>query len=253
MFRLRDGNDALPAALAAALRGRVCLNTALTAIVRRRIETARQRSRPGAAAAAHGRLRRRRAAGVDAAERAIRAGASRAAVAGDLDVALRPRDARAAAVRDAVLEAHRPADGLRHRSADRCGLGRQRTAGEQARHPQPARRWQGIERGERHHRPAGMARAREAAGMARHAVAPAARPHVDWDRDKWSKGGYAVFDTRFDPGAASVAGAPGRPDRLCRRAHEHALAGLHERRDRSGKRAALEVAVMAGLDYRAIV
>ena len=95
------------------------------------IETTGQRARPRTTAT-HSRLRRGDAAGVDTAQRAIRAGASRAAVAGDLDVALRPRHARAAAVRVAVLEARRPADGLRHGSADRGGLGRQRTAGRPA-------------------------------------------------------------------------------------------------------------------------
>jgi len=76
---------------------------------------------------------------------------------------------------------------------------------------------------------------------------------VAWDRDPWALGGYAVFDPRFDPLL--------RPW-LSRPAGRIVFAGEHTS-DRwqgymngaieSGKRAALEVAMQAGLNYAGIV
>jgi monoamine oxidase len=76
---------------------------------------------------------------------------------------------------------------------------------------------------------------------------------IAWDRDPWVKGGYAVFDPAFDPAL--------RPW-LARPAGRIVFAGEHTS-DRwqgymngaieTGRRAALEVAVMSGLGYDGIV
>ena len=76
---------------------------------------------------------------------------------------------------------------------------------------------------------------------------------VQWDKDAWARGGYAVFDPKFDPVLRSW---------LSRPAGRIAFAGEHTS-DRwqgymngaieSGKRAALEVAMQAGLNYAGIV
>ena len=73
-----------------------------------------------------------------------------------------------------------------------------------------------------------------------------------WDTDVWAKGGYAVFDHGFDPALR---------DWLPRPSGRLAFAGEHTSRKwqgfmsgaiESGRRAALEVALMAGLDYTRI-
>ena len=76
---------------------------------------------------------------------------------------------------------------------------------------------------------------------------------IAWDRDPWVRGGYAVFDPTFDPAL--------RPW-LARPAGRIVFAGEHTS-DRwqgymngaieTGKRAALEIAVMGGLRYEEIV
>lgn len=73
-----------------------------------------------------------------------------------------------------------------------------------------------------------------------------------WERDGWAKGGYAVFDPAFDPALR---------DWLARPSGRVAFAGEHTSRKwqgymsgaiESGRRAALEIAVMAGLDHTRI-
>jgi monoamine oxidase len=73
-----------------------------------------------------------------------------------------------------------------------------------------------------------------------------------WERDVWAKGGYAVFDPAFDPALR---------DWLARPSGRVAFAGEHTSRKwqgymsgaiESGRRAALEIAVMAGLDHTRI-
>ena len=53
---------------------------------------------------------------------------------------------------------------------------------------------------------------------------------VVWEHDPWARGGYAFFDPSTGPRAPAVAA--GGAAVLRRRAHQHPLAGLHERRDR---------------------
>jgi monoamine oxidase len=74
-----------------------------------------------------------------------------------------------------------------------------------------------------------------------------------WEHDPWARGGYAVFDPRFDPAL--------RPW-LARPAGRVAFAGEHTSVQsqgfmngavESGRRAALEIAMMAELQWRAIV
>ena len=246
MFRLRDGNDALPSALAAALRGRVCLNTSLTAITRggsRLRVSVRDRAQQQltadyvVVALPASTLRRV----------AIRAGASRAAVAGDLDAALRPRYARAAAVRVAILEAHRPSDWPTARDQPIGAV------------------WDGNEQQESRPGILSLLAGGKASTEVRAMIdrqgwralvkrlawlgTPSRLLHgltVDWDRDKWSKGGYAVFDTRFDPALRPWLA---RPAGRIVFAGEHTSTrwqGYMNGAIESGKRAALEVALMAG-------
>jgi monoamine oxidase len=72
---------------------------------------------------------------------------------------------------------------------------------------------------------------------------------VVWENDRWARGGYAVFGPRFDPVLH---------DWLARPAGRLVFAGEHTSTRwqgfmngavESGRRAAIEVAVMAGLDY----
>ena len=75
---------------------------------------------------------------------------------------------------------------------------------------------------------------------------------VNWDRDRWAKGGYAVFATGFDP---SLRNWLARPAGRIVFAGEHTSTrwqGYMNGAIETGKRAALEVAVAAGLDYRGI-
>jgi monoamine oxidase len=84
-------------------------------------------------------------------------------------------------------------------------------------------------------------------GTPAHLIAAAA---YSWEKDRWSGGGYAVFTTRFDPELR---------EHLARPAGRVVFAGEHTSRQwqgfmngavESGRRAALEAAVLAGLSYR---
>ena len=57
---------------------------------------------------------------------------------------------------------------------------------------------------------------------------------VSWEHEPWSRGGYAFFDTAVSAVAALLARATVRSRLLRRRAHEPAMAGLHERRGGDG-------------------
>lgn len=73
-----------------------------------------------------------------------------------------------------------------------------------------------------------------------------------WDRDPWSRGGYAVFDHRFDP---ALRPCLARPTARLVFAGEHTSVewqGFMNGAVESGRRAALEVAAMAGLPTEAI-
>ena len=234
MFRLRDGNDTLPSALAAALRGRVCLSTALTAITRR-----------GSRLQVSVRDRAQQQLTADYAVVTLPASTLRsvrfepalpAAQSQAISTLRYGRATRVLLQFESRFWKHvgRPiAYGTD--SADRGGLGRQRTAGRPAGDSQPARRRPRLDRGQNHHRHAGMARAGEAAGMAGHTVAAAARPHGRLGSRQVVEGRLRGLRYALRSRPAAMAGASGRPDRLCRRTHEHALAGLHERRDRIRK------------------
>ena len=70
-----------------------------------------------------------------------------------------------------------------------------------------------------------------------------------WERDRWARGGYAVFDRRFDPALRAWLA---RPHGRIVFAGEHTsgkFEGFMNGAVESGRRAAIEVAVMAGLDY----
>ena len=73
-----------------------------------------------------------------------------------------------------------------------------------------------------------------------------------WDTDAWVRGGYAVFDPRFDP---ALRTALARPSGRLVFAGEHTSLrwqGFMNGALESGRRAAIEVAMMAGLDYAPI-
>jgi monoamine oxidase len=76
---------------------------------------------------------------------------------------------------------------------------------------------------------------------------------VRWERDRWAKGGYAVFDPRFDP---ALRGWLARPAGRIVFAGEHTSMrwqGYMNGAIETGKRAALEVAVMARLGVRGVL
>lgn len=73
---------------------------------------------------------------------------------------------------------------------------------------------------------------------------------VTWERDRWAKGGYAVFDPAFDP---ELRAWLARPFGRLAFAGEHTSLrwqGYMNGAVESGRRAATEIAVMAGLRYR---
>jgi monoamine oxidase len=70
-----------------------------------------------------------------------------------------------------------------------------------------------------------------------------------WEHDRWARGGYAVFDPRFDPALRAWLA---RPVGRIVFAGEHTSQrwpGYMNGAIESGRRAALEIGVMEGLDY----
>jgi len=252
MFRLREGNDSLPAAVAAALRGRVVTKTAVTAIVQRGSKlqiTVRDREQHQLAA--------------DYVVMAVPASTLR-------DVRFTP------ALPDSQQRAIAT---LRYGTATRvllqfetrfwrrigrpCAYGTDQPTGAV---------WDGNEQQDR--RPgiltllAGGAASREVRAIIdRHGwtglvkrLAWLGRPSrllhgitVNWDRDRWAKGGYAVFAPGFDPALRPWLA---RPAGRVVFAGEHTSVrwqGYMNGALESGRRAALEIAVMAGLEFRMLV
>ncbi len=248
MFRLRDGNDALPSALAAALRGRVCLSTALTAIT--------------------GRGSRLQVSVRDHARQQLTA---------DYVVVALP----ASTLRRVRFEPALPApqwqaiSTLRYGHATRVLLQFESRFWKHIGRPiaygtdQPTGAvWDGNEQQDSRPGILSLLAGGQASTDVRRIIdahgwralvkrlawlgKPSRLLHgltVDWDRDKWSKGGYAVFDTRFDPALRPWLA---RPAGRIVFAGEHTSTrwqGYMNGAIESGKRAALEVAVMAGLEY----
>ena len=92
---------------------------------------------------------------------------------------------------------------------------------------------------------------RQLAWLGRPAGLLAARS-FSWYGDRWSRGGYAVFDPGFDPGLRPWLA---RPAGRVFFAGEHTSLrwqGYMNGAVESGRRAAVEVAVTAGLDYAAV-
>jgi monoamine oxidase len=252
MLRLRDGNDALPAALAAALRGPVHLNTALTAITSR-----------GSRLRASVRDRGAQQLTADYIVVALPASTVRSV---RFDPALPPPQWQAIST-------------LRYGRASRVLLQFESRFWKHIGRPvaygtdQPTGAvWDGNEQQDA--RPGILSLL--AGGRASTEVktiietrgwralvrrltwmgTPSRLLHgltIDWDRDRWSKGGYAVFDPRFDPALRPWLA---RPAGRIVFAGEHTSTrwqGYMNGAVESGRRAALEVALMARLDYRAIV
>jgi monoamine oxidase len=252
MFRLRDGNDALPSALAAALRSPVCFNTALTAITCRG-------SKLRVSVRDHGPQQ----------------------LTADYAVVALP----ASTLRSVRFEPALPApqwqaiSNLRYGRATRVLLQFESRFWKHVGRPiaygtdQPTGAiWDANE--QQDSRPGILsllaggrasaevktivntqgwrARVRRLKWMG----TPSRLLHgltVDWDRDRWSKGGYAVFDPRFDPALRPWLA---RPAGRIVFAGEHTSTrwqGYMNGAIESGKRAALEVALMARLEYRDIV
>jgi monoamine oxidase len=251
MYRLRGGNDALPAAMAAALRGAVRLNTTLLAIAR------------------HGsRLRV-----------TVREQAQEQLSADYLVVALPASTLRSVRFTPALPEAQWQAiSTLRYGRATRVLLQFESRFWKHFGRPiaygtdQPTGAvWDANE--EQDSRPgilsllAGGDASVEARAIIDRQGWPAlvkrlawlGKPSrllhaltVNWDRDKWAKGGYAVFDPRFDPALRSWLARPAGPIVFAGEHTSTKWQGYMNGAIESGRRAALEVAVMSGLDYAAI-
>lgn len=252
MFRLRDGNDALPSALAASLRRPVCLNTALIAI-------ARGGSQLRVSVRARGRHQ----------------------LTSDYAVMAMP----ATTLRSVRFDPALPADQWKAISTLRYGratrvllqfesrfwkhIGRPIAYGTD----QPIGAvWDGNEQQDARPGILSLLAGGRASAEVKTIIdsqgwralvrrlawmgMPSRLLHgltVDWDRDRWAKGGYAVFDPRFDPALRPWLA---RPAGRIVFAGEHTSTrwqGYMNGAVESGKRAALEVALMARLDYRAIV
>jgi monoamine oxidase len=72
-----------------------------------------------------------------------------------------------------------------------------------------------------------------------------------WEHDKWAKGGYAVFDHRFDPALREWLARPAKRITFAGEHTSRRWQGYMNGAVESGRRAALEIAVMAGLNYSA--
>ena len=252
MFRLRDGNDALPSALAAALRSPVYLNTALTAITRRgsKLRVSVRDHEPQQLTA-------------DYAVVALPASTLRS---------VRFEPALPAAQWQAISN-------LRYGRATRVLLQFESRFWKHVGRPiaygtdQPTGAiWDANEQQDSRPGILSLLAGGRASAEVKTIVntqgwralvrrlkwmgTPSRLLHgltVDWDRDRWSKGGYAVFDPRFDPALRPWLA---RPAGRIVFAGEHTSTrwqGYMNGAIESGKRAALEVALMARLEYRALV
>jgi monoamine oxidase len=246
MYRLRGGNDSLPAALARELRGRILFNTVL-----RRVSQTAGTVRVGVD---DGRVHE---------------------LAADYLVVTLP----ASTLKDVRFAPALPDDQRRAISTLRYGaatrvvlqfetrfwkrLGRPAAYGSDQ---STGAVWDGNE--EQSRRPgiltllAGGRASRELRAMVAEASWPAlvrklawlGRPSrlltsasYTWERDRWAKGGYAVFDPRFDPFLRAWLA---RPAGRVVFAGEHTSSrwqGYMNGAVETGRRAAVEVAVMAGL------
>jgi len=252
MFRLRDGNDALPAALAAALRGRVCLSTALTAVARRGsrlLVTVRDRAQ----------------------QQQLKADYVVVSLPASTLRSVRFVPALPASQWQAIST-------LRYGRATRVLLQFESRFWKHIGRPvaygtdQPVGAvWDANEQQESKPGILSLLAGGKASAEVRAIIdrqgwralakrlawlgTPSRLLHgltVDWNRDKWSKGGYAVFDTRFDPALRPWLARPAGPIVFAGEHTSTKFQGYMNGAVESGKRAALEVAVMAGLDYRAI-
>jgi monoamine oxidase len=252
MYRLQDGNDALPAALAAGLRGRIILNAVVKRVARRGT-----------------RLRV-----------AIDDGGLRELAADYLVMALPTSTLKKVAFVPSLPEDQwRAISALRYGPATRVLLQFERRFWKRPGRPtaygtdQPTGAvWDGNE--QQSGKPgilsllAGGSAAREVrvlirtrgwSGLVRrlswlgHPSRLLFATTVAWDRDPWVRGGYAVFDRHFDPVLRPWLSRPA--DRIVF-AGEHTSdrwQGYMNGAVESGKRAAIEVAMKAGLSYERIV
>jgi monoamine oxidase len=251
MFRLRDGNDALPAALAAALRGRVCLGTAVAAVTRR-----------GSRLTVTVRGRTQEQLTADYVVVSLPASTLRsvrftpALPAPQWQAISTLRYGRATRVllqfesrfwkhvgRPAAYGSDQPIGAVwdgNEQQDSRPGILSLLAGGKASTEVKSIIDRQGW-----------RALVRRLAWLG----TPARLLHgltVDWTRDKWSKGGYAVFDPRFDPALRAWLARPAGPIVFAGEHTSTKSQGYMNGAIESGRRAALEVAVMAHLDYRAI-
>ncbi len=73
-----------------------------------------------------------------------------------------------------------------------------------------------------------------------------------WDLEPFSKGGYAFFDPRFDPSLRGLLAMPSGRIAFAGEHTSHKWQGYMNGALESGRRAAVEIAMMAGLDYEQI-
>ena len=76
---------------------------------------------------------------------------------------------------------------------------------------------------------------------------------VSWDKDPWARGGYAVFEPEFDPVLRSWLSRPAGRIVFAGEHTSDRWQGYMNGAIESGKRAAVEVAMQAGLNYAGIV
>jgi monoamine oxidase len=252
VYRLRDGNDALPAALAASLRGRVILGTAVTRIARRgsvlRIGLDDGRAQQVSA---------------DYVVMALPATTLRKVT---FSPALPEPQGRAIAAlrygpatrvllqferrfwnrigRPAGYGSDQPTGAVwdaNEQQSGRAGILSLLAGGNAARDVRTLIRGQGWP---------GLVRRLSWLGRPSRLLDATT---IAWDRDPWVRGGYAVFDPTFDPALRPWLARPaGRIVFAGEHTSDH-WQGYMNGAIETGKRAALEIAVMAKLRHEAIV
>ena len=192
------------------------------------------RARRQATSSAGGLLRVRDAS-IDAARRDLRPGAPRRPAAGHRTLMYGPATRVLLQFARRFWRARHAAVSVRNRSSDGRGLGRQRAAARAARHPELSRRRPRVaraaddsrERGRRRRRPPG-----DLAGADRPTSAAPRQSGRGVGRRPLGQGRIRRVRSDLRSWPQAWLARPAGPNPVCRRAHEPALAGLHERRDR---------------------
>ena len=87
-------------------------------------------------------------------------------------------------------------------------------------------------------------------GTPAHLIAAAS---YTWEKDRWAGGGYAVFTPRFDPTLRAHLARPAGRILFAGEHTSHQWQGFMNGAIESGRRAALEIAMLGGLPYRGLL